>query len=130
MFIKLVASRQLGRPFDRPSAVWDRYQGHVPQAERAVWCQHAPIGYIPAGSQLVVCVPAEATVRWTMDGWSTIGDTATQDSGLGLHHVELHSKSLPANSRIDFTYRFKESDKWVGRNFSVAIVDESVSRHQ
>ena len=129
-FIKLVASRQLGRPFDRPSAVWDRYQGHVPQAERAVWCQHAPIGYIPAGSQLVVCVPAEATVRWTMDGWSTIGDTATQDSGLGLHHVELHSKSLPANSRIDFTYRFKESDKWVGRNFSVAIVDESVSRHQ
>jgi len=129
-FIKLVASRQLGRPFDRPSAVWDRYRGEPPQAGRAFWCQHAPVGYIPTGSQLVICVPAAATFRWTMDGWRTIHDSATRDSGLGLHYAELHSRDLPSNSHIDFTYCFSDSGKWAGENVGVAVVDESASRHR
>jgi glucoamylase len=130
-FIKLVASRQLGRPFDRPDAVWDRYQGQPPHASRAFWCEHAPIGYIATGSsQLVVCVPEAATIRWTMDGWHTVHDTSTTDSGMRLHHAELNSRDLTSNSRIDFTYRFRDSGQWAGKNFSVTVVDESSSRHQ
>ena len=36
-FVKLVASRALQRPFDRPEAVRRRYRGDRPVAQRAIW---------------------------------------------------------------------------------------------
>ena len=36
-FVKLVASRALKRPFDRPEAVWQRYRGDRVEARRAIW---------------------------------------------------------------------------------------------
>jgi len=41
-FIKLLISRHLGYPVDRPAAAWRRYGGRRPEAARAVWCFHAP----------------------------------------------------------------------------------------
>ena len=42
-FIKLMVSRHLGHPVDRPRAVWRRYQGRRPVARHAFWWPHAPI---------------------------------------------------------------------------------------
>jgi hypothetical protein len=49
-FIKLLISRHLGYPVDRPEAVWQRYGGRHSAAKRAV-----AVVYLPAGS---VFIPA------------------------------------------------------------------------
>jgi glucoamylase len=122
-FIKLAAAWQLGRPYDRPNAVWERYHSEVPDARQAFWCEHAPIAHIVRGQQLVVCVPAPASVRWSGDGWRSVNDTTTTDSGLDLHYAQLPSEHLAADCDIRFTYRFLDSGQWRGRNFSVRMLE-------
>src|SRR5260370_5181489 len=39
-FIKLMISRQLRHPVDRPRAVWQRYRGRRPAARHAFWWMH------------------------------------------------------------------------------------------
>jgi glucoamylase len=53
-FVKLMISRQLGYPFDRPAAVWRRYGGRRSEAKRAIWYLHAPIGRIKNGIALII----------------------------------------------------------------------------
>src|SRR5258707_8535714 len=63
-FIKLMVSRHLGRPVDRPRAVWRRYQGRRPAVRHAFWWQHAPIKGFDAGARLAVALPRAALVHW------------------------------------------------------------------
>ncbi|PPQ36097.1 glycoside hydrolase family 15 protein [Rhodopila globiformis] len=104
-FAKLVISRQLGAPCDRPGAVWRRYQGQRPRARRSFWSPHAPIGDMPQGTSLVVMLPKPARVRWRSgDGPET--EATTEDTGLGLHAAGLETTELPAGSAIDFAWRW------------------------
>jgi glucoamylase len=65
-FIKLMVSRHLGRPVDRPRAVWRRYQGRRPTARHAFWWPHAQIDAFYAGSRLAVALPLAALVHWAV----------------------------------------------------------------
>jgi glucoamylase len=120
-FVKLLVSRGLGRPFDRPRAVWQRYRGRRARAQQAFWWPHAPIGGVAAGTRLAIALPHPGTVHWGRDGWQTVEDTPTADTGLGFHVAVLASAALPAGSRIDFTWRREDGCEWVGRDFSVRV---------
>src|SRR5207245_4017183 len=61
-FVKLLASRPLGRAFDRPRAVWQRYGGERPAAHLAFWWPHATIGGFARGMRLAVALPEPAIV--------------------------------------------------------------------
>ena len=41
-YLKLAASRGLRRPFDQPTAVWERYGGERPLLTRLIWTEQAP----------------------------------------------------------------------------------------
>jgi len=56
-FIKLMVSRNLEHPVDRPRAVWRRYQGRRPVAPHAFWWLHAPIRTFHAGALLAAALP-------------------------------------------------------------------------
>ena len=88
-FIKLVISRHLRYPVDRPAAAWQRYRGQRRRAKRALWFPHAPIGSFPAGSRLIVVLPRPAIIHWGHDGWQATADVATVPAGLGLHAADL-----------------------------------------
>lgn len=120
-FVKLLLSRQIGRPFDRPRAVWQRYRGRRPVAEHAFWWQHAPLGAMPAGAKLAVALPMPAVVHWGRDGWQLSEDTATSDSGLGFHVAVLATAALPPGSRVEFTWRRRDSGEWAGRDITVQV---------
>jgi glucoamylase len=62
-FIKLMVSRHLGRPVDRPRAVWRRYHGRRPAVRHAFRWPHAPINAIDVGSRLAVTLPRAALVH-------------------------------------------------------------------
>ena len=121
-YIKLVISRSLGRPFDRPTCVWQRYGGRRPRLQRIVWCAHAPASELPEGAALTVAVTAPATFRWGFDGWKDICERRTTTSTLGLHTVDIDTSRLTSGRTIDLTYRLEPSGEWAGRDFRIAVV--------
>jgi glucoamylase len=121
-FIKLMVSRQLGHPVDRPRAVWQRYHGRRPAARFAFWWPHAPIGGVPAGARLALALPEPAIVRWSADGWASFTDAPTQDSGLGFAVAMLDVNRLPPGDRIEFTWRGQKNGAWQGRNHVVMVL--------
>jgi glucoamylase len=121
-FVKLLVSRGLGHPFDRPRAVWQRYRGRRPKAAQAFWWPHAPIGGIAAGMKLVIALPHPGLVHWGRDGWAEVADTPTVDTGLGFHVAELATGALPSGSRVDFTWHGEDSGEWAGTDFTVLIL--------
>jgi glucoamylase len=123
-FIKLVASRSLGRPFDRPEALWTRYGGRRPVPSHAIWSIRFPVCAIRAGQVACLCLIAPARIRYGTNGWHAISEIATTDIGLGLHVAELPSASLTSGQHIDFTIFWREQGAWEGRDFAIDVVAE------
>jgi glucoamylase len=124
-FVKLMVSRHLGYPFDRPQAAWRRYAGRCPQAKRAVWLAHAPIDRIDPGAALIIAVPRSARIHWGMNGWQNIRDDDAKDLGLGLYGIELVAAALRGASSVEFTLQWRDTGDWIGRDFHIAIADDS-----
>jgi len=121
-YIKLFVSRTLGRPFDRPQCVWQRYSGRRPRLERIVWSPYAPASQLPEGAALTVAVTSPATFRWGFDGWKDISEAHTTATTLGLHIVAIDTARLQSGRSIDLTYRLEPSGEWAGRDFRIAVV--------
>jgi glucoamylase len=119
-FVKLLVSRELGHPFDRPAAVWRRYGGERPKASYAFWWPHAAIVSVPAGASLAVALDVPASVHWSRDGWASTADVATADTGLGFHVAVIDSKALPSAARVEFTWR-SAAGEWHGHNEAVTV---------
>ena len=90
-FIKLMVSRRLVHPVDRPCAIWWLYQGRRPTARYAFWWPHAPIRESHAGTRLAIAPPRPALVHWGHGGWRNAVDEPARDSGLGFHVAALLS---------------------------------------
>ncbi|HEX8755388.1 MAG TPA: glycoside hydrolase family 15 protein [Steroidobacteraceae bacterium] len=121
-YIKLVISRSLGRPFDRPERVWQRYGGRRPPLQRVIWCAHAPASELPEGVALTLAVTSPATFRWGFDDWKDISERSTTATSLGLHIVEIDTSRLKSGRSIDLTYRLEPSGQWAGRDFHISVV--------
>ncbi len=121
-FVKLLVSRELGYPFDRPAAVWRRYGGQQPVARYAFWFPHATIAAMPAGARLVVALDAPATVHWGINGWRALSDTPTIDTGLSFHAAALDTGALAPGTRIDFTWRRTEGGDWHHCDEAIAVL--------
>ena len=122
-YIKLLMSRKLGHPYDRPPATWQRYQGQRPIAQHSFWLPQAPIQEISVGQTLRVGVFKASRVHWGIDGWQDIQDTLTQDTGLGLHVAELDTKTLRIGQLIDFTFQDVKSGEWIGGNYTIGVTE-------
>ncbi len=127
-FIKLMISRHIGYPLDRPKAVWARYGGRRVATKRAIWCPHAPIGQIAHRTALIIALPRAALIHWGVDGWQNIVDNETLDTGLGIHSVELDATIPPRARCIDFTFQWLDTGEWAHSDFHVTIgIDNSVN---
>ena len=119
-YIKLLMSRSLKRPFDRPEAVWQRYRGERPALRRVVWCEHAPASELPQGCALTLALREPGTFRWGLDGWQDVREQQTAANPLGLHLLEIDTARLTAGRSIDVTFRRAAAD-WVGRDYRIAV---------
>jgi glucoamylase len=120
-FVKLAASRTLGRPFDRPEAVWQRYGGKRPAPTDALWSPHAPRAQMRTGQTLWLCLPRPARVHHGIDGWQLRADSDPVENGLGQHVVRLPTSSLPAGTLIDFTCFWLDTRSWEGQDHRIEI---------
>jgi glucoamylase len=123
-FIKLVMSRNLGYPVDRPEAAWRRYSGRRSEALHAIWCFHAPIRQMRRGQALIIAVPRRALIHWGIDDWKDAADSNTDDSGLGQHVLKIGAAALAQARAINFTFQWRDNDQnWVGTDYQICISD-------
>jgi glucoamylase len=122
-YLKLAASRSLGRPVDRPHAVWERYRGVRPPLRRVFWTEVAPVHHLPQGCALSIALCAPALVHWGLDGWRDVRDDDTVANCLGLHLLELDTTRLVAGQTVDFTVR--SAGGWLGQDFHITVIARS-----
>jgi glucoamylase len=120
-FIKLAASRALGRPFDRPEAVWRRYGGRQSTPAEALWSPHTPITTLCAGQALWLCLPRPARVRYKLAGAQDTGSGDTVDNGLGQYVVALPTGALAAGAWVDFTLSWADDGSTEPQDHRVTI---------
>lgn len=127
-FAKLCHSLAAGRPVDRPQATWRRYGAVRPEIDYEIWGPRYRPKHIAAGHTLYVALTAPARVHFGTNGWQTIADVDTEDTGLGLHVAALPTKTLNPGDSIEFTFFWPESGTWEGKDFAATIVAEPAKR--
>lgn len=120
-YIKLVRSLRDGRVFDLPPQTVERYQVQKRSSPHFLWRFTHKSRLLPAGKLLRIETLAPAQVHWSSDGWQTIVDTDTRDTGLGLHVVDLPTSRVPAGTTIRFTFYWPEARRWEGTDFATRI---------
>jgi len=120
-YVKLVRSLQDGRVFDLPPQTVQRYQVQRRAPPHFPWRFAQKIHTLPAGKLLRMETLAPARVHWSADGWGSVHDIHTRDTGLGLHVADLPTSELPEGRAVHFTFQWLEADRWEGQDFAVQI---------
>jgi glucoamylase len=120
-YVKLVRSICEERVFDMPPQTVERYQKQETPASYALWRFNQKLRSIPQGKNLRIETLMPATVHWTEDEWQTVHDDPTEDTGLGIHHLDLDLHELPGGSVLTFTLFWEQSKEWEGLDYRVEI---------
>jgi glucoamylase len=120
-YVKLLRSLRDGRVFDTPPQAAARYLAGRQGSSLHPWRFNHRCRTMPAGRTLRVETLAPAQVRWSADGWRSSRDSATRDTGLGVHFVDLPTEGLQTGEVVDFTFRWPEAGRWEGADFRVEI---------
>lgn len=126
-YIKLRRSLDEGRVLDMPKHTVERYVRKKTVSNRKYWRFEQPCRAMTAGQTLRVEVLSPAEVHWTTDGWASVEDSVTRDSGLAVHYVDIPTTSKQVGSAIEFTFYWPAVDRWEGKNFSVRLLAASDS---
>ena len=119
--VKLLRSLADGRVFDTPPQPRERYQMQGVRSHRATWRFNDKARNLPPGHLLRIEVLAAASVHWSIDGWRTVRDTATTDSGLGIHFADLDTTDLEHSDAIVFTFHWTAQGRWEGVDYAVTV---------
>jgi glucoamylase len=123
-YIKLLRSLRDGRVFDLPPQTVTRYQRDKVTSRLATWRFNEKSRWFDRGKTLRIEVLAPATVHWSADGWRTVADHATRDTGVGLHYVDLPTAQLPVGAEVTFTFFWPEANRWEGQDFSITVMGD------
>jgi glucoamylase len=121
-YVKLCRSLAEGRVFDMPPQTVQRYQVMKVESPHVPWRFNHKCQKLGAGQCLRVEVLQPALVHWSTDGWRTVRDTATRDTGIGLHMADLPTESAPVGAQVDFTFFWPDAHRWEGRDFAALVV--------
>ena len=122
-YVKLRRSLREGRIFDMPPQSEQRYLVDGMGSNYAAWRFNQKLREMPPGKTLRIEVLAPAVVHWSLDGWQTVHDTATRDTGLGMYVVDLPTGPLSQGGLVQFTFHWQDDDRWEGVDFTVRVKD-------
>ncbi len=120
-YVKLCRSLKEGRVFDTPPQVVRRYVIEKTASSLTLWSFNHRCRILPTGNTLRIQVHSPAIVHWSADGWHTIEDNPTRDTGLGVHACDLSTQSLPIGTMVNFTFYWPASSRWEGADFVVLV---------
>jgi len=120
-YVKLRRSLKEGRIFDMPAQTAKRYIAEKTGSSYALWSFNQRCRSLPAGRTLRLQVASSAMVHWSMDGWHTVHDNGTRDTGLGVHVFDIPTDRLPPGAMVLFTFYWLERGQWKGEDFVVRV---------
>jgi glucoamylase len=120
-YLKLCRSLADGRVFDTPRQTTQRYVLQRTTSPYVSWRFNLQRRSMPRGKLLRIEAREPAEVHWTADGWKTTTDTATRDTGVGMHVVDLPTAELASGSRVVFTFYWPEAERWENANYDVLV---------
>jgi glucoamylase len=123
-YIKLVRSLKDGKVFDQPSQTVKRYVSEGRKAVYWSWRFNNKCRTIPRGKLLRIALLAPAMVHWSVDGWQSAYDSATNDSRTGIHFVDLPTSHLDVGHSVVFTILWMQPKRWEGTDFTITIEAE------
>lgn len=121
-YLKLVRSLADGEIFDTPPQALERYVARRTRSRLLPWRFNHKIHELPRGRLLRIETLAPAVVHWSVDGWRTVRDSATVDSGLGVDHADLETMDLCAGASVLLTFYWPRASRWEGSDYSVSVV--------
>jgi len=121
--VKLRCSLFDGKVFDMPSQTVERYQVKKAVPKYHGWRVTNKCNHVLAGLDLRVELRASALVHWSEDGWQTVHDNETVDTGLGLYICDLPIAKLKPGRKIVFTWMSFADNKWAGTDYEVEVVE-------
>lgn len=119
--IKLLRSLADNRVFDMPPQPHQRYQIEGVGSRHDIWRFNNKCHHLAVGRTLRVECPAVASIHWSADGWRTVRDTPTHDSGFGIHFADIHTSELAVGGKVDFTIYWPDEDRWEGIDYCLEI---------
>ena len=129
-YIKLARSISEQKVFDMPPQPVIRYQTKKTSSKLAAWRFNQKIRTIQHGRNLRIEVLAPATIHWSNDGWKTVTDSKTIDTGLGIQYADLKTTGLSPGESIVFTFFWPEANKWEGADFQVKVSEHALTTVQ
>lgn len=128
-FVKLAASRRLGRSFDRSDRVWRHFQGRCADPDTWIWTVGAPIAAVAADKGVLLMLPYPAVWHVGVDGWQRTRDLHSESLGLEMHGVRLSAEALAGSTSVEFTWRNAVDGQWQGEDFTLSVTASS-DRHE
>jgi glucoamylase len=121
-YISLVRSRHDGVCFDRVEPAYQRYVEKPVTHQHEMWTLRHQIRRAPRGKILRIILANDAAITWTSDGWSTTNVTNTaRNAALKLCYADFATENLREGAVLEFTFFWKTTQRWEGRNFAVTI---------
>lgn len=119
--VKLLRSLADDRVFDMPPQPRERYQVQGVRPHHSLWRFNNKCRHVSAGRVLRVELSSAALVHWSADGWRTVHDTPTADSGFGIHFADLGTTGLKPGDAVMFTIYWPAENRWEGVDYRLAV---------
>jgi len=123
-YIKLRRSIHDNKIFDQPPQTVQRYLIEKHGRQHFGWRFNNKVRSIPRNHTLRIALLLPARVHWSVDGWKTVHDTDTRDTGLDLYILSLPTATLPARGQAVFTFYWPQENRWEGTDYTVTIENE------
>lgn len=121
-YVSLVRSAHDGICFDRVEPAFQRYVVNPGRSRYEIWTFRHQLRRMSHGRILRIIVAAGAIIVWSANDWaSTNRADMTNNSELNLWFADLPTENCPGCLVIEFTFFWKEVQRWEGRNYSVAV---------
>jgi glucoamylase len=121
-YISLVRSYHDGVCFDRVQPAFERYVLKPVQHGHEFWTLRHQTRHIPQRKIFRIILPADATIVWSSDQWTTTHKSRTaHQTALDLWFVDLPTADYPVGTTAEFTLFWERDQRWEGRNWQVAI---------
>lgn len=121
-YVSLARSRHDGICFDRVEPAFQRYVVNPVRSRHEIWSFRHQLRRLSHGRILRLIVAAEATIVCSANDWASTNRADTiRESVLNLWFADLPTETCTGGSMIEFTFFWKEAQRWEGRNYSVAV---------
>jgi glucoamylase len=117
-----VRSAHDGICFDRVEPAFERYVVNPRRSRYEIWSFRHRLRRLFPGRILRLIVAVDAIIVWSANDWANTNRTdAINNSVLNLWFADLPTDNCPAGLVIEFTFFWKEAQRWEGRNYKVAV---------